>query len=145
MEAGKNRNTALSQLKLVQPKPVRLQQEQLIQTSYLSAREQLPLIIRPQGKIKLDLVKWAKGNQTFLESDLHKYGAILFRDFAISSPVEFEQLALALCSDLYAENGEHVPADVGSGNLDTPVFYAPEKKLLWHNENSFNSTWPMKI
>jgi alpha-ketoglutarate-dependent taurine dioxygenase len=25
------------------------------------------------------------------------------------------------------------------------VFYAPEKKLLWHNENSFNAEWPMKI
>src|ERR1019366_2718640 len=27
----------------------------------------------------------------------------------------------------------------------TPVFYPPEKKLLWHNENSFNATWPVKI
>jgi len=29
--------------------------------------------------------------------------------------------------------------------LYTPVFYAPEKKLLWHNENSFNYDWPVKI
>ncbi|WP_201364102.1 TauD/TfdA family dioxygenase, partial [Dictyobacter formicarum] len=33
----------------------------------------------------------------------------------------------------------------GNGNLYTPVFYAPEKKLLWHNENSFNASWPRKI
>jgi alpha-ketoglutarate-dependent taurine dioxygenase len=25
------------------------------------------------------------------------------------------------------------------------VFYPPEQKLLWHNENSFNHTWPGKI
>jgi len=35
--------------------------------------------------------------------------------------------------------------DAGSGGLYTPVFYAPEKKLLWHNENSFNHDWPTKI
>jgi len=149
MESEKKQNTAFSQFKLVQLKPVRLQQEQLIQTSYLSDKERLPLVIRPVARglasMELDLVEWAKSNQTFLESELSKHGALLFRDFAVSSPAEFEQFALALCPDLYAENGEHVPADVGSGNLYTPVFYAPEKKLLWHNENSFNSTWPMKI
>jgi alpha-ketoglutarate-dependent taurine dioxygenase len=32
-----------------------------------------------------------------------------------------------------------------SGNVYTPVFYAPEMRLLWHNENSFNHSWPSKI
>ncbi len=69
-------SSAFGQFKRVQPKLVRLQQEQLIQTSHLSAKEQLPLIIRPQ-RVELDLVEWAKSNQTFLESELRKYGAIL--------------------------------------------------------------------
>ena len=144
MKQEKHTNAALGRFNLVPPKPVRLHQEQLIQTSYLSAQERLPLVIHPQ-RIELDLVEWAKNNQIFIEAELHKHGALLFRDFSVSSPVEFEQFALALCPDLFGENGEHVPADVGSGNLYTPVFYAPEKKLLWHHENSFNDTWPTNI
>src|SRR6185312_5877712 len=27
----------------------------------------------------------------------------------------------------------------------TPVFFSPERKLLWHNENTFNHAWPRKI
>jgi alpha-ketoglutarate-dependent taurine dioxygenase len=116
----------------------------LIQTEYLSPEEHLPLVIRPQ-RVELDLVEWVESNQSFIEAELCKHGALLFRDFHISSPVEFERFALALCPDLFSENSEHVPANVGSGNLYTPVFYPPEKKLLWHNENSFNATWPMRI
>jgi alpha-ketoglutarate-dependent taurine dioxygenase len=144
MEQKKSINDAFSQFELVQPRPVRLHQEPLTQTSYLSVEEHLPLVISPQ-KIALDIVEWAKSNQAFIEAELRKYGALLFRGFHALSPVDFEQFALALCPDLFQENGEHVPANIGDGNLYTPVFYPPEKKLLWHNENSFNKTWPMKI
>ncbi len=144
MQKENRANAAFSKFKKVQPVSVTLQPTQLIQTAYLSTQKQLPLVIRPQ-QAELDLVEWAKDNQSFIESELRTYGALLFRDFKISSPAEFERFTLALCSDPYSENGEHIPANVGDGNLYTPVFYAPEKKLLWHTENSFNATWPMKI
>jgi len=73
-----------------------------------------------------------------------KHGAILFRGFKIHSPTEFERFASTICSDLFSENGEH-PREEVSRNVYTPVFYPPDKKLLWHNENSFNDCWPMKI
>jgi hypothetical protein len=49
-----------------------------------------------------------------------------------------------MCSELFNENGEHPRESLG-GDVYTPVFYPPDKKLLWHNENSFNQRWPMKI
>jgi alpha-ketoglutarate-dependent taurine dioxygenase len=45
---------------------------------------------------------------------------------------------------LFNENGEH-PRRTVSGQVYTPVFYPPDKHLLWHNENSFNYRWPTKI
>jgi len=144
MEQKKGIDDAFSKFSFVKPKNISLQQGQLVQTKFLAAEVGLPLVISPQN-VTLDIVEWSKSNQSFIETNLHKYGAILFRGFSVVSPVDFERFALTLCSDLFQENGEHVPANIGSGNLYTPVFYAPEKKLLWHNENSFNESWPMKI
>jgi alpha-ketoglutarate-dependent taurine dioxygenase len=45
---------------------------------------------------------------------------------------------------LFDENGEH-PREKVSGKVYTPVFYPPDQHLLWHNENSFNYSWPTKI
>jgi alpha-ketoglutarate-dependent taurine dioxygenase len=72
------------------------------------------------------------------------HGAILFRGFDINTPLEFEQCALSICPQLFNENGEH-PRQTISSNVYTPVFYPPDKQLLWHNENSFNYHWPGKI
>lgn len=145
MQQKKHEATNLSKLKMIKPKPVNLQQDQLVQMESLLPDEPLPLIIHP-NHVELNIVDWAKNNRSLIETELLKHGAILFRGFTVSAPTDFAHFAEALCSDLFSENSEHVPVtDVGDGNLYTPVFYAPEKKLLWHNENSFNDVWPMKI
>ncbi|GHO79995.1 hypothetical protein KSD_77660 [Ktedonobacter sp. SOSP1-85] len=122
-----------------------MQLEQLIQTGYLSEQGQSPLVIRPKVTT-LDLSDWAQSHLSWLEQELSTYGALLLRDFQVPTPDDFERFASLICPVLFSENGEHVPApEVGKGNLYTPVFYAPEKKLLWHNENSFNAEWPKNI
>ena len=73
-----------------------------------------------------------------------EHGALLFRGFNVTTPPAFEQFAQTLCAELYDENGEHPHVSV-SGKVYTPVFYPPTLKLLWHNENSFNRRWPMRI
>lgn len=142
----KERETTLStKLKSIHPQSVHLHGEQLIRTEALDNQKLLPLVIRPQIA-ELNISEWAQNNMPFLEAELHKYGALLFRGFHIPTPEDFERFALVLCPDLFRENGEHVPVkDLGHGRLYTPVFYAPDKKLLWHNENSFNASWPTKI
>jgi alpha-ketoglutarate-dependent taurine dioxygenase len=134
-----------NEFETLQPKVVSLQQEKLVRIDYLAAGQSLPRVIAPD-KVGLDLADWARNNQDLMEAELLEHGAILFRGFHIQTPVDFERFAQVMCADLFSENGEHVPVQgMGNGNLYTPVFYAPEKKLLWHNENSFNHNWPMKI
>ena len=130
--------------KSIQPRALELEGERLIETEALSAANVLPLVIRPAVE-GVELVAWARANRRFVEDRLLEHGALLFRGFDVDSAESFESFAAAVCDgDLFNENGEH-PRDSVSGKVYTPVFYPPEKQLLWHNENSFNHRWPRKI
>lgn len=104
---------------------------------------ELPLVLRP-ARPDVDLVAWARSQRTRLDTDLERHGALLFRGFAVTDPDALERFASVLVDDLFGENGEHPRAALG-GNVYTPVFFPPEEKLLWHNENSFNDEGPARI
>ena len=129
-------------LRNIKRRTVNLPRE-LVQFEYLSTGETLPLVLQPTVD-DVDLTDWAADNQEWLENQLAKHGAILFRGFEIDTPAVFERFGLKICRDLFNENSEH-PRQSISGNVYTPVFYPAEQKLLWHNENSFNHQWPRKI
>jgi amino acid adenylation domain-containing protein len=140
----KNLAAKPSPFKNVKPKTVSLAQgEQLVATSFLAPGQELPLVLTPNAA-ELDLPEWAASHRKQLEEQLRRHGALLFRGFSIDSPEAFERFAAAVCDELFNENGEH-PRENVSGNVYTPVFYPPDKQLLWHNENSFNHRWPSKI
>ena len=75
---------------------------------------------------------------------LDKYGAILLRGFDVDSPEKMEIIADKLLDDIYTQNTEHVPVSNGT-KVQTPVKYSAKEFLLWHNENTFNKTWPGRI
>jgi alpha-ketoglutarate-dependent taurine dioxygenase/acyl carrier protein len=144
VEAKRKREASnLTKLKNVLPKTVDLDLQGLIIASDLNSGQTLPLMIEPKfGEV--DLIAWSRDNLDFIEAKLLKHGAILFRGFDITGVSRFEEFASAICPQLIVENGEH-PRENVSGNVYTPVFYPPDKRLLWHNENSFNHKWPGKI
>jgi alpha-ketoglutarate-dependent taurine dioxygenase len=117
--------------------------QELVYSTLLPGPCLLPRVISP-ALPDLDLVEWTRNSRSLIESELLLFGAILFRGFKVTSPVEFEQFALEICPELFNENGEH-PRRTVSGQVYTPVFYPPDKQLLWHNENSFNHRWPTRI
>jgi alpha-ketoglutarate-dependent taurine dioxygenase len=127
----------------IKRRPINLSRSNLIKTSYLFPGLNLPLVVQPTTD-NLNLVDWLEDNQRFIEKELCKHGAILFRGFEINDVSTFEKCSLKICLQLFSENGEHPRENLGS-NIYTPVFYPAEKQLLWHNENSFNFRWPMKI
>jgi len=121
--------------------------EAIVTRGGLAPDQTFPLVIRPRDERAAgatQATEWAAAHRDELEQDLLRYGAILFRGFDLGSASAFERFALSICSELFNENGEH-PREAVSGKVYTPVFYPPEQKLLWHNENSFNLRWPMKI
>jgi alpha-ketoglutarate-dependent taurine dioxygenase len=107
------------------------------------AESGMPAVVRP-GLKHVDLVEWASHNLSLIENLLLAHGALLFRGFNQHPTDDFERFATAICPDLFEDNGEHPRQNI-SGNVYTPIFYPADKKVLWHNENSFNYYWPLKI
>jgi alpha-ketoglutarate-dependent taurine dioxygenase len=103
----------------------------------------LPGVLVPANGHR-DLATVAGSHRDFVESQLIEHGAILFRGFDAGSVPAFDKFTKGICAELFMENGEH-PRENISGTVYTPVFFSPERKLLWHNENTFNYRWPQKI
>jgi condensation domain-containing protein/TfdA family taurine catabolism dioxygenase TauD len=143
LEKLKQQGAAMKRFKRVKPSAFDLSPAGLIKTRFLGEGSTLPQVIEP-ALSGVDLVEWAGGNLDFIDGQLLKHGALLFRGFDIDLSADFERFAATVCGRLFMENGEH-PRKSVSGKVYTPVFYPPEKFLLWHNENSFNHYWPTKI
>jgi alpha-ketoglutarate-dependent taurine dioxygenase len=125
------------------PKTIRMPEGELVSMKPLCEESALPLVVEPLTS-EVCLVDWAKHNQDLIESLLVEHGGLLFRNFTLDLSNDFERFAAAICTSLFKDNGEHPRQNI-SGNVYTPIFYPSEKKVLWHNENSFNYEWPLKI
>jgi alpha-ketoglutarate-dependent taurine dioxygenase len=127
----------------IAPKAVSLSVKQLIKTDYLTEGQKFPLVIQPNSA-EVDLMSWVENNRDYLETELCKHGAILFRSFNVKSVLEFENFAQTICPNLFAEYGD-LPR-TGEGNKvygSTP--YPADKAILFHNESSHLHCWPLKI
>jgi amino acid adenylation domain-containing protein len=133
----------LAKLKSFRPKPVQLADRETFRLTSLHPEERLPLVLSPPSD-DADLPALSALRKDFIESKLVEHGAILFRGFPCGSVTAFDTFTRTVCSELFVENGEH-PRENVKGTVYTPVYFPPERKLLWHNENTFNYRWPKKI
>ncbi len=125
------------------PKAVNFSQSDLIKTSYLNSEGNLPLVITPVDN-NIDIIDWAKNNREFLEKKLVEHGGILFRDFSITSPTDFEKLAQAICPKLFENYGD-LPRVGVSDKVYGSTPYPSEQAILFHNESSHMHCYPQKI
>lgn len=101
------------------------------------------VLIKPGGKEET-LRQWLEAHEDRFTEYMAESGAILFRDFPKVSVSGFPDVARLLCGELFTENPEHIPVSA-DGTVQTPVPYSADRLLLWHNENSFNDEFPMRI
>ena len=116
---------------------------ELVQTGFLPGHEEeLPLVIRPAVD-NVDLAGWCSAHTDDLERYLDRYGAIMFRGFSLAGPPEFEAVASAIAGGLFGEYGDLPPEETGQRIYhSTP--YPPDKMILFHNESSHFSSWPLR-
>ncbi|MTJ09880.1 non-ribosomal peptide synthetase [Anabaena sp. UHCC 0204] len=127
----------------IAPKAVNLSVEQLIKTDYLQDGKKFPLVIQPHNA-EIDIISWIENNRSYLETELFKHGAILFRGFDVKSVSEFEKLAQTICPNLFAEYGDLPRTDEG-GKVYGSTPYPADKAILFHNESSHLHSFPLKI
>ena len=112
-----------------------------VRSSYLSTESHLPVVLEPQRET--DLAAWAEDNGAMLEGMLAESGAVLFRNFALAGPRDFERAAAAVCGELYGEYGD-LPKHGAGERIYHSTPYPADQMILWHNESSHLSSWPMR-
>ena len=143
MQKNKRKAFNREQLFKAAPTAINLSANNLVTTTYLQPEQTFPLVIQPVNN-EIDLVDWAKSNRDFIEGELIKHGAILFRGFSVNSVAGFEDFATAICPHLFGEYGDLPRAGVGNKVYgSTP--YPADKAILFHNESSHLHCYPLKI
>ena len=128
----------------VRRKPFSVVRESLVTIEPQKGEESLPLVMRPSVE-GVDLVAWAPSNREFIKAQLLKHGGILFRNFNISSPSEFERFATACSDELLPYREPSSPRTLVRNNIYTSTDYPADQSIFLHNEHSYRHTWPLKI
>lgn len=111
--------------------------------------QQLPLIIEPNGhgNSKAELLKWLSANKADMDQKFIKHGAVLFRGFEINTPVDFEDLAVAVDPKLEQSYYGTSPRNMVKGTKH--VFTASELPghypIMQHCEMSYVTNPPVNI
>jgi alpha-ketoglutarate-dependent taurine dioxygenase len=110
----------------------------------LHHEQSLPTIIQARHT-DLSLTAWSIENRAYLESALAKSGAILFRDFAMRTPQDLEELVSSLTPEMlnYIEGSS--PRTRLTEKVYTSTEYPPEFAISMHNELSYAHAWPAKL
>ena len=116
----------------------------LIETGFLAQGNSLPLVVSPNSEA-VNITEWAASNREFVETQLVRYGGILFRGFDVSTPTAFQELCRAVSTQLLEYNERSSPRTQVSPNVYTSTDYPPDQSIFLHNENSYQRTFPQKI
>lgn len=143
-ELLERRNSNAKKLETVKPKIFRLSSEKIVEIDYLQQGKTLPLVIQPVRQ-NLDLVTWTQNNLEFIEKQLIKHGAILFRNFDVDDILVFEKFMRAISPELLEYRERSTPRTELGRNIYTSTEYPSHEHIALHNEFSYAYTWPMKI
>jgi alpha-ketoglutarate-dependent taurine dioxygenase len=105
----------------------------------------LPLLARP-AVTGVDLIAWAKNHLDVIHVNLLQHGAILFRGFELRGPEALAEFIRATADgDLLSYTNRSTPRTEIGGNVYTATEYPANQVIPLHNENSYQSSWPLKI
>jgi len=118
-----------------------------VKTEYLSAASVLPLVIRPaaEGADLSGLTAWLRKNRDFVEAQLLRHGALLFRDFPIKTVDDFETVTAAASDHLLDYSERSSPRSQVSNKVYTSTDYPASQRIFPHNEHSYAITYPSKL
>jgi alpha-ketoglutarate-dependent taurine dioxygenase len=116
---------------------------ELVQIGFLPGNEErLPLVITPAVD-NVDLAAWCASHIEDVEGHLDRHGAILFRGFPMKGAPEFEAVASTIAGELFGEYGD-LPQEETGQRIYHSTPYPPDKTILFHNESSHFSSWPLR-
>jgi alpha-ketoglutarate-dependent taurine dioxygenase len=128
----------------LQPKAISMSPETLVKAATLQPDSLLPLVVEPAVN-SLNLIDWARGNREFIERELLKHGAILFRNFNLRTVADFESFTAAISGELILYRERSSPRHEVGERVYTSTDYPEDQKIFPHNEHSYSRTLPLKL
>lgn len=126
------------------PKVISVSQEGLIKTELLESGSSLPLVIKPAVK-DLSLMAWGRTNREYIERQVLKHGAVLFRDFALDSVADFEGSVRAISGEIMSYHERSSPRHEVSERIYTSTDYPADQSIFPHNEHSYCKSLPLRL
>ncbi len=103
----------------------------------------LPLVLEPTVE-GLELAKWNAENREWIEAQLLVHGGVLFRNFNLPSPADFERAAKAIYGELFGDYGD-LPKNAAGEKIYESTPYPADQMILYHNESSHLPSFPNRI
>ncbi len=128
----------------IKRKAMRLSTAAVVRSHYLPEAEGFPLVYEPELE-GVNLAAWAEANRGEVEAQLLKHGALLFRNFNVDAPGHLNQFIRATCGEALEYQERSSPRSQVSGNIYTSTDYPPDESIFLHNEQSYNTTFPLRI
>jgi alpha-ketoglutarate-dependent taurine dioxygenase len=144
MKAPQVESKSIKRVGAIKRKAISISPEGLIKTGVLQPGQSLPLMIQPAVD-GVSLVAWGATNREFIEANLYRHGAILFRNFGMSTAIDLEHLILSVSGSLLDYGDQTSPRHKVSGNIYTSTDHPADQFIFLHNENSYSRVWPLKI
>jgi alpha-ketoglutarate-dependent taurine dioxygenase len=116
----------------------------VVSAEFLQPESSLPRLYHSTDP-KLDLAQWVRDNLERLQSELARYGGILFRNFGVTKPEEFEEFIRVISHDLLDYYERASPRTQVSGKIYTSTDHPADQPIFLHNENSYRRTFNKKI
>lgn len=104
----------------------------------------LPYVVRPSIK-GIDTITWLRSNRKWIESKLDRHGALLFRDFQVSTPEGFRAFADAVLDKLIDYRERSSPRKAVHQQVYTSTDHPASETIFLHNEHSYAQTWPQYL
>ena len=109
----------------------------------LAEGARLPLVVEPV-RDGIVLAEWNAANREWVEAQLLVHGGVLFRNFTLPSPADFERAAKAIYGELFGDYGD-LPKNAAGEKIYESTPYPNDQMILFHNESSHLPSWPQKI
>jgi alpha-ketoglutarate-dependent taurine dioxygenase len=121
----------------------------LVELTVLNQEHGLPLEIRPKPGLttagpEAFLHLW-RTERELLDTQLYRYGALLFRGFEISDQSAFQAVIAQLKERLLDYVDGNSPRTRVGGGVYTSTEYPPEYFISMHNELSYSAQWPARL
>lgn len=125
-------------------KSITVTQESLVELTDIQHENGALRVIQPAVE-GTGLIAWAACHKEFIEAELLKHGAILFRGFNMIGISDFEEFIENISGELLEYNYQSTPRHRVSGKIYTSTEYPQSYSIPLHNEMAYSREWPMKI